>query len=365
VHLSVLIVDDDPINLEILGSILEDKYELTKAVSGTEALSIMVDKQPDLVLLDLHMPELDGFEVLARMRSDNNLVNIPVIFVTGETDSYQEAKGLGMGAVDYIKKPYDSSIIPLKVNNHIKLKRLRDNLEDEVKLRTRELTERSEQLLKTHGAIIMGMSLLSESRDKVTGMHLIRIKTLTNLLATAMNKLYPQMIDSSMVDMITEYSPLHDVGKVAVPDAVLKKSGGLTPEEFTQMKEHTTGGGDLLRQIANLWPGEVSQLNWAVEIAENHHEKYDGSGYPHSKEGELIPLSARIVSVSDIYDALRSPRSYKPGFTHEEAMNIILVGDGRTSPDHFDPYVLEAFESVHEDLRDAYDNNPDPGLITK
>ena len=230
----------------------------------------------------------------------------------------------------------------------------------ELEERTRELEERTADLQATHDAIILGMSLLSESRDRVTGAHLARIKTQTYLLANKISEMYPEKLSAEMVEMITAYSPLHDVGKVSVPDAVLNKQSGLTAEEFEQMKNHTSGGGDLLRQIAMFLPGKKSQLDWAIEISEGHHERYDGTGYPKKLKGEEIPLSARVVAVSDVYDALRSARPYKKGFTHEEAMSIILEGDGRTSPAHFDPIVLEAFRLVHEEMRKAYDSNPDP-----
>jgi putative two-component system response regulator len=190
----------------------------------------------------------------------------------------------------------------------------------------------------------------------------MRIKCLTNIIAKKISAWYPEFVSKEMAEIITTYSPLHDIGKVSVPDSVLKKSGKLTAEEFDQMKSHAKSGGDLLRQISELLPNERNQLQIAIEIAESHHERFDGTGYPGKLSGENIPISARIVSVADVYDALRSPRSYKPGFTHEEAMDIILKGDGRTEPTHFDPIVLRAFKEINQDLREAYDNNPDPHI---
>jgi len=360
---TIMAVDDVLVNLMILESILEDEYNVITSTNGEEALKLMKDgTKPDLLLLDLSMPGMSGFELLEKMHEDESMTNIPAIFVTGETDQYSEEKGLKLGAVDYIKKPYVPTIISAKIRNHLEIKSLRDNLEEMVAVRTRELEERTQELVATHGAIIMGMSLLSESRDKVTGAHLARIKKLTLLLARRLYEMHPNLLNEEMVGIIATYSPLHDVGKVSVPDAVLNKSGKLTPEEFEQMKNHTIFGGDLLRQIAEFLPSGKSEMIIAIEIAENHHERYDGTGYPHEIKGEEIPLSARIVSVSDVYDALRSPRPYKQGFTHEEAMNIMLVGDGRTSPIHFDPLVLEAFRQIEDDLRHAYDSNPDPSV---
>lgn len=359
---TVMAIDDVLINLMILESILEEDYNVISATSGEEALKKMAEAKPDLVLLDLSMPEMDGFQLIEKMHEDNHLKDIPVIFVTGEKDVYSEERGLALGAVDYIKKPYAPVIIRIKIRNHIELKTLRDDLQVMVDERTQELKKRTEELAATHGAIIMGMSLLSESRDKVTGAHLARIKTLTKHLTEKVAEYLPIELNEDMVSAIITYSPLHDVGKVSVPDAILHKQGGLTKEEFEQMKAHTMGGGELLRHVAEFLPGDQRLLSIAIDISECHHERYDGSGYPAGKAGDEIPLSARIVSVADVYDALRSSRPYKKGFTHEEAMEIMTVGDGRTSPEHFDPLVLKAFKEIHEDLRKAYDDNPDPHI---
>jgi len=345
-------VDDIQINLMILESILEDEYNVVLVTSGEEALARVVkEPYPDLILLDLSMPDMDGFELLERIRAIKEVNDVPVIFVTGEKDMYAEERGLALGAVDYIKKPFIPSVIRIKIHNHIELKTLRDDLAHQVAVRTKEL-------LATHEAIILGMSLLSESRDKITGAHLKRIKNLTCILSKEISKKHKHLLDKYMAEQITTYSPLHDVGKVSVPDAVLSKQGGLTNEEFAQMKAHTLSGGGLLREIATFLP-RSDHISVAIEIAEGHHERYNGTGYPRGLKGEEIPISARIVAVADVYDALRSHRPYKKGFDHQEAMDIILKGDGRTEPSHFDPIVLEAFEAVHEQLRDAFDNEPD------
>jgi len=345
-------VDDVQINLMILESILEDEYDVVLVTNGEDALARVVQEPyPDLILLDLSMPDMDGFELLERIRAIKDLSDIPAIFVTGEKDMYAEERGLALGAVDYIKKPFIPSVIRIKIHNHIELKTLRDDLAQQVAVRTKEL-------LATHEAIILGMSLLSESRDKITGAHLKRIKNLTSILSKEISQKYKHLLDKNMAEQITTYSPLHDVGKVSVPDAVLNKQGGLTNEEFKQMKDHTLSGGGLLREIAMFLP-RSDHISVAIEIAEGHHERYNGTGYPRGLKGEEIPISARIVAVADVYDALRSHRPYKKGFEHQEAMDIILKGDGRTEPTHFDPIVLEAFEAVHEQLKDAFDSEPD------
>ncbi|MCL2499545.1 MAG: response regulator [Defluviitaleaceae bacterium] len=353
----VIAVDDVPLNLDILEAILDTEYDLTTVTSGREALALMAEEQPDLVLLDLSMPEMDGFEVLRRMRSDPVTEHIPVIIVTAEMDDYSEEKGLNLGAVDYIRKPYKSDIIRIKIRNHIELKAYRDDLEGMVE-------ERTQQLTAAHEAIIMGMSLLSESRDGITGAHLARIKQQTQLLTGKIAEMYPELLDKEMAGLITIYSPLHDVGKVGIPDSVLKKSGGLTREEFELMKSHTWGGGDLLRQMVDfLMPEHRAPLKVAIDIAECHHERFDGTGYPEGIAGATIPFAARIAALPDVYDALRSARPYKRGFSHEEALETILKGDGRTEPSHFDPIVLEAFKEVHNEMAEAFDSNPDPYLI--
>ena len=353
---TIMLVDDIPVNMMILESILEDEYNVVMANRGDLALSLMAgEARPDLVLLDIAMPEMDGFEVLARMHEDNELAGIPVIFVTGEVDVYSEERGLKMGAVDYIKKPYVPEIIFVKIRNHLENKKLRDNLENAV-------AERTKELIAAHEAVIPGMSLLSESRDKVTGAHILRIKMLTQILTDRILEQRPDLLDPVTAEMIKTYAPLHDVGKVSVPDAVLKKEGVLTSDEFEQIKEHATGGGELLRQIADFLPSEKQYLNVAIDIAVHHHERFDGTGYPHGLKRNEIPIAARIVSVVDVYDALRSPRQYKPSFTHGESMEIIIKGDKKTRPEHFDPIVLKAFIELQEEMRKAYDSNPDPHM---
>jgi putative two-component system response regulator len=361
---TVMIVDDIESNLEILGAILQDTYNVIAMDSSLEAFKKLKDgANPDIILLDLSMPDMDGFQFLNKLNEHRNLSRIPVIFVTNTDDVYSEEKGLELGAVDYIKKPYEPKIIRVKVRNHIELKIYRDNLYEAVAIHTQQLEQRTKELSAAHNAIVMGLALLAESHDKITGAHLIRIRTLTNILGKKIAEWYPEFFSNEMAEITATYSPLHDIGKVSVSDLVLKKTGKLTEEEFNLMKGHSLDGGEILRQITTLLPNEHNQLSVAIEIAECHHERFDGTGYPNKLAGENIPISARIVSVADVYDALRSPRPYKPKFTHEEAVEIIQKGDGRTEPSHFDPVVLRAFAETHEQLRKAYDSNPDPNVL--
>ena len=356
---TVMVVDDLIINIEMLKMILEDDYHVEVAEGGDEAIRRMPDVKPDLVLLDLYMPDIDGFDVIKYMKSHPNLNGIPVIFVTGEKDEFTEEKGLSLGAVDYIKKPYNSDIILVKVRNHLDLKIYRDKLEVLVADRTKKLEERTRDLAAAHEAIIMGMSLMSESHDKVTGAHITRIKKFALMLAQKLSEMYPNMMTEKEINNIAMYSPLHDVGKIAISDMILKKAGVLTPEEFAIMKAHTIYGGDLLRKTKAFLTRSGDDLQVAIDIAECHHERYDGTGYPKGLVGDDIPISARITTLVDTYDALRSPRPYKPTLSHEESFDIIMKGDGRTMPAHFDPRILEGFVAIQDDFAQVHKINHD------
>lgn len=341
---SILIVEDFKENIDSLRAILDQDYDVFVAVNGAGAINLLKTTQPDLILLDIGLPDMDGFDVLERVRKMKGCENIPVIFITGETDTYVEEYGLSLGAEDYIRKPYAPSVLLIKARNSIERKMTRDQLETLVAQRTRELFYSREM-------IIMGMSFLAERRDHGTGKHIQRIMHYTKLLVNHIATTHPNLMSPKQQEEIILYSSLHDVGKVGIPDSILLKPARLTVEEFDVIKTHTIIGADVLNATAEMYNEFRDHLKTAIEIAECHHEKYDGSGYPHGYSGDEIPLSARIVALPDIYDALTTRREYKEAYLHDMAKDIIINGDGRTMPEHFDPIVLNAFIELEEEFR--------------
>lgn len=340
---TVLIVDDKKINIEMLSSILKDDYRLMAAINGETALKLLQTRKPDIVMLDIFMPGLNGFDVLQYMKSQEKLSTIPVIIVSGEHNVKIEEKGLSMGAVDYIRKPYNATVVRYKVRNHLVFKSYYDELESLV-------SKRAAQLTASREAIIMGMSLMSESHDPVASGHIERIKYYTQILTDEILRSHPEALTQEIAAQIVLYAPLHDIGKIEIPDKILSKQDILTPEEYAVMQRHTQIGGSLLHksEIFFIDASNSDDLRIAVEIAENHHERYDGSGYPRGLAGDEIPFSARIVSMVDTYDGLRNKRPYKQTFTPAQAADIILHGGEGVSPSHFDPLLLEVFASVKE-----------------
>jgi len=335
---TILIVDDTEENIDILVESLADIYDIRIATSGKRALKIIETVKPDLFLLDVMMPEMDGYELCEILKADPKTKDIPVIFLTALSESRDEAKGLGLGAVDYIVKPFNIELVKARVHNHLQLRIHRTELERLVKERTMELEV-------TQDVTIKSMALLAEYRDNETGKHIKRTQKFTRLLA---NKLkdhpkFKHYLSQNAIDLLEKSAPLHDIGKVGVQDEVLLKPGLFTKEEFELMKKHTLYGGEIIER-AQKELGEESFLNMAWEITMTHHEKWDGSGYPRGLSGEEIPISGRIIALADVYDALRSKRVYKPEMSHEASVEIILQGRGR----HFDPDVVDAFMELNE-----------------
>lgn len=348
----VLIVDDAPENLRILGEALKEKYVIMFARNGEAALRLAnAEPRPDIILLDVIMPGMDGYEVCHQLKENHETHDIPVLFVTAQNDEVEEARGLSLGAVDYISKPFRSSLVMTRVANQLELKRHRDRLDELVHERTRELT-------LTQEVTIEAMATLAEWRDPETGAHIKRTQSYVLILAEYLSTIpgYEEQLTRHTINLLYLSAPLHDVGKVSIPDAVLLKPATLTEEEFREMKHHTTRGRDALAAAERKLGGN-SFLRLAREIAYSHHERWDGNGYPQGLAGEEIPLPARLMSVADVYDALTSKRVYKPAMPHEVAMDIILKGRGT----QFDPVVTDALVVVQDKFQMIAAQHADPG----
>ncbi|MBU1567333.1 MAG: response regulator [Proteobacteria bacterium] len=338
----VLIVDDIPENLRVLGDMIEQEgYEVLVATNGQDALDDVARATPlpDLILLDIMMPGMDGYEVCRRLKADPEFMKIPVIFISALGMAEQKIQGFHAGAVDYITKPFQVEEVVARVNTHIELKLCRDDLQSLVKKQTHKY-------LLAKEATIASMATIAEFRDPETGGHIQRTKHYVRLLAENLNPLLPDPMSPDKIELLFQSVPLHDIGKVGVHDAILYKQGKLTEMEFEEMKKHCQYGSEAIMRTEAIL-GSSSFMQYARELAEFHHEKWDGSGYPHGLKGDEIPLSARMMMLADIYDALISRRSYKEPLSHEAAFKIITEGDGRTMPEHFAPDVLKIFLAVH------------------
>ncbi len=325
---TILIVDDTPENIQLLSDVLTPAYKVKAALNGERALTIAVsDPVPDMILLDVMMPGLDGLEVCRRLKANPKSAAIPVIFVTGLAEEQNEERGLALGAVDYITKPISPPIVRARVKTHLAL--YRQNLELEAKVR-----ERTEELLRTRQEIIRRLGRAAEFRDNETGLHVIRMSHYAHLLARGLR------ISDDWADLVMNAAPMHDVGKIGVPDHILLKPGRLDAGEWAVMSRHPRIGADIIGDH----PSEI--LRMAREIALGHHEKWDGGGYPQGLRGAAIPLAARIAAIADVFDALTSARPYKPAWPVEEAKNFMIEQSGR----HFDPHLMDIFGEVFGDL---------------
>jgi putative two-component system response regulator len=339
---TLLLVDDNTANLQVLRETLDGLgYKLLIAKNGRSALEIVRKAGPDLILLDIMMPEMDGYEVCRTIKADAAVRHLPVIFLTAMADAGDEAKGLALGAVDYITKPINPELVRARVRNHLELKRHRDRLEDLVRLKTREV-----QL--TQAVMIESLATLAEYRDPETGGHIKRTQNYVKALAVHLKShaRFREALDEETIELLYLSAPLHDVGKVGVRDHILLKAGRLDDTEFTEMKRHTLFGEEALRRTEQKL-GKSTFLRHAREIAGSHQEKWDGSGYPRGLRGDEIPVSGRLMALADVYDALISKRVYKPPMPHEKAVAIIREGRGT----HFDPDVVDAFLALADTFR--------------
>ena len=343
---TVLVVDDTAANLILISDLLQTHCKVKVASSGLRALKIAFSElPPDLILLDIMMPDMDGYEVCRQLKANPATRDIPVIFLTAKTDTSDEQLGFELGAVDYITKPISPPIALARVKANLTLKASSDFLKDKNVFLEQEVARRTAEVRDIQDVTILTMASLAETRDNETGNHIIRTQHYVKLLAQKLQKhpRFTHYLDDAMVDLLFKSAPLHDIGKIGIPDSVLLKPGKLTPEEFEVMKTHTTLGKLAIESAETRLGKHVPFLRCAKEIAYSHQEKWDGSGYPEGLAGDAIPVSARLMAIADVYDALISRRVYKPPFSHEAAMAIILEGRGV----HFDPDVTDAFSQVH------------------
>ncbi|MFZ5774019.1 MAG: HD-GYP domain-containing protein [Thermodesulfobacteriota bacterium] len=358
---TVLIVDDTKENIDVLVGAMAGAHDIMVAMDGQTALEISQNARPDLILLDIMMPHMDGYEVCRRLKEAPETREIPVIFLSALSEITSKTKGFKLGAVDYITKPFEVEEVRVRVRTHLALRSAQRQLARQNEILEERVRERTRELALTQEVTIDAMAALAEYRDPETGDHIMRTKQYVLLLATHLrtHPRFREELSDTVIDLLHRSAPLHDIGKVGVPDTILLKQGPLTAEEFQEMSRHTIYGRDAIVGAEKKLGGN-SFLRFAKEFAYSHHEKWDGSGYPQGLKGEEIPISGRLMAVADVYDALISKRPYKPAFPHEKAVRIILEGDGRTRPEHFDPDVLAAFATLENAFRQTARRFADP-----
>jgi len=351
----VILVDDNPTNLWIGKNVLSEKYRVATAPSAEKLFEILENNYPAIILLDVDMPVMNGYEAIKILKSKSDTKNIPVIFLTGRTESDDELTGLNLGAIDYITKPFQPSLLLKRIEVHllveIQRKTLRaqaselqffnDNLQKMVEDKTQNILDLQSALLKTIAELV-------ECRDDITGGHIERTQKGIKILLNEIEKygLYKEESEHWDVDLLIQSCQLHDVGKISISDNILKKPGKLTEEEFEEMKKHSNFGKQIIEKIESL-AKESDFLNYAKVFAASHHEKWNGTGYPCGHKENDIPLLGRIMAIADVYDALVSFRPYKKAFPHEEAVRIISEGSGV----QFDPVLVDLFIGAAEQFR--------------
>ena len=344
VNPTILVVDDAPANLSLLSGLLRDLYCVKAVNHGAKALKIASDEPPDLILLDIMMPDMDGYEVCRRLKADPQTRHIPVIFLTSKSDIESEQMGMGLGAVDYVTRPISPPILLSRVRAHLVDADHARTLQVNNEYLEYEVSKRSRQLVALQDVTTLALASLAETRDSDTGNHLRRTQHYVQVLARHLRR-HPRFADfltEGRIQTLFKCAPLHDIGKVGIPDRVLLKPGRFEPAEWEIMKQHPTLGHDAIASAQSLGEFGSEFLDIAKEIVYSHHEKWDGSGYPQGLAGNDIPISARLMAVADVYDALICRRIYKKAAPHAQAMQIIMDGRGT----HFDPDMIDAFCAI-------------------
>ncbi|MCR5608957.1 MAG: response regulator [Lachnospiraceae bacterium] len=343
---TVLLVDDDSINLQIGRSILSAEYDVVLVNSGERALKYLEQKHADIILLDIKMPGMDGFEVMEKIKCNEVWSKIPVIFITSRIDSSTEVSCLRSGAVDFVGKPFIPDVIKTRIERTLELEDYRKNLEYLVEKKT-------EELLDIQYQVVISMANLIESRDGNTGEHVKRTSMFVKMIANRLLEKgkFEDVLTKEYMDALFHAAPMHDIGKIIIPDTILKKPEKLTDDEFEIMKTHASEGGRIVNN--NLSKIEKKKyVDMAYDVATYHHEKWDGGGYPEGLKGEEIPLSARIMAVADVFDALMSKRCYKDAMPLDEAFKVIEESSGT----HFDPTIANAFLELRDEVTNMLEN---------
>lgn len=359
----IMAVDDTPENLALLREMLtREGWEFYAFPDGKMALKAAEKNPPDLVLMDVSMPDMDGYEVCKRLKEIKDFANIPVIFLSALSGTRDKLRAFQSGGVDYITKPFQPDEVRARVSTHLTLKALREKLEYQNRNLSAIVKKQVREISESQSATILALAKLAEYRDEDTGMHLERVSEFCSVLAAGLLD-RPERANALTVDMpevIRSAAPLHDIGKVAIPDAILLKPGRLTADEFEIMKKHTLVGASTLLAVNERYRNN-EMIRMGIDVALYHHERWDGKGYPHGLAGEAIPISARIMSVADVYDALRSNRCYRKSIPHETVVEMIMKESGT----QFDPVILEVFlERIDVFVKTSYTDTIDftPGL---
>jgi len=355
----ILLVDDDPINLLVLTQLLEDAYRVVAADGGLACIekAHSAFARPALILLDIMMPQMDGFEVCQRLKDDPQTSDIPVIFVSAKIDANDEERGLALGAVDFIHKPISPPILLARVATHLALKEQADMLRNRNDALEHLVQERTREIVAVQDAAIFAMALLAEVSDAEILNHLRRVQHYVVALAQTVRDRprFAGQLPQSAIDTLFRSVPLHDIGNAGVPDRVLLKPGRLSASDIETMNLHAVTGLDVLEQAERATGGSLAFLNTAKDIVLSHHERWDGKGYPKGLMGEAIPLAARLVAIADVYDALITHKVYKEGKSHHDAMQIIYQERGA----HFDPDLVDAFVEIQEEIAAIAARYPD------
>ena len=352
---NILIVDDTTANLQILSSILRAQgYKVRPVPSGKLALKAVETQAPDLILLDIMMPDINGFELCKQLKGNPAYSEIPVIFISALTQADEKVEAFKAGGVDYITKPFNLEEVQARVSTHLKLRQFQLQLEEQNKNLQSLVMEQVKELWDSQMATIFALARLAESRDTETGKHLERVQSFCRHLSLQLlqDGKYQWEINDQFLTNIYHASPLHDIGKVSIPDSIMLKPARLTPSEFEIMKTHSELGAKTLEDVLNLYPGNPF-IKMGIDIARYHHEKWNGTGYPKGLIGHDIPLAARIMAIVDVYDALRSKRCYKQAISHVESCSII--NSGRDT--HFEPAIVDAFNNSTASFEDIWSSS--------